>query len=201
MERKTMESDVKIILPRDAEGREIPLDTKVLYSLSGDGHEVDEFIYSPSENIWRVALIKQFVHFYTCDFHLAPVVVLCADGKPVSVGDTVYCDDSPEPLTVKGFAVNECGPVDVKSADGAYYTVSAGRLTHERPDSWEKLLDDLARCAIENDEFNSTACAYMNRGGGMCGGCKFCDDCTRRCSNQMFEDIASRIRMLRGEAE
>ena len=197
---KTMGSNGKITLPRDAEGREIPLDTKVLYSLSGDGHEVDEFIYSPSENIWRVALIKQFVHFYTCDFHLAPVVVLCADGKPVSVGDTVYCDDSPEPLTVKGFAVNECGPVDVKSADGAYYTVSAGRLTHERPDSWEKLLDDLDHAAKGGDV---AECLYMRRDGMevQCPGCRLedveSDDI--ECSYLAYADIAARIRKLRGE--
>lgn len=140
----------QITLPRDAEGRKIPLDTKVLYSLSGEEHKVGEFAYSPSENIWRVALAKQFVHFYTCDMHLAPVVVLCADGKPVRVGDTVYCDDDPEPLTVNNFSVNECDPVGVKSAGGGYYTVSAGRLTHECPDSWEKLLEDLDRC-IEAD--------------------------------------------------
>lgn len=95
-EEKAMGSNGKIALPKDAEGRKIPLDTKVLYSLSGEEHKVDEFTYSPSENIWRVALAKQSMHFYTCDMHLAPVVVLCADGKPVRVGDTVYCDDDPE---------------------------------------------------------------------------------------------------------
>ncbi len=170
-----MGSNGKIALPKDAEGREIPLDTKVLYSLSGEEHKVDEFTYSPSENIWRVALAKQFVHFYTCDMHLAPVVVLCADGKPVCVGDTVYCDGDLEPLTVKSFIVNECGPVDVKSAGGGYYTVPAGRLTHECPDSWEKLLEDLDRC-IEAD-------------------------CISYGTSLVLEYIAARIRKLRGEGE
>ena len=136
---------------------------------------MDEFTYSPSENIWRVALAKQFVHFYTCDMHLAPVVVLCADGKPVCVGDTVYCDGDLEPLTVKSFIVNECGPVDVKSAGGGYYTVPAGRLTHECPDSWEKLLEDLDRC-IEAD-------------------------CISYGTSLVLEYIAARIRKLRGEGE
>ena len=36
---------MSIELPLDAEGREIPLDTKVLYSLSGEEHKVDEFTY------------------------------------------------------------------------------------------------------------------------------------------------------------
>lgn len=190
----------QITLPRDAEGRKIPLDTKVLYSLSGEEHKVDEFTYSPSENIWRVALAKQSMHFYTCDMHLAPVVVLCADGKPVSVGDTVYCDDDPEPLTVNSFSVNECGPVGVKSAGGGYYTVSAGRLTHERPDSWEKLLEDLDRGA---DKSLFAACVYFDRVGHGCSSCpaKERHDNGRDCGQTVMRNIASRIRKLRSEDE
>ena len=198
-----MGSNGKIALPKDAEGRKIPLDTKVLYSLSGEEHKVDEFTYSPSENIWRVALAKQSMHFYTCDMHLAPVVVLCADGKPVRVGDTVYCDDDPEPLTVNGFVVSECGPVDVKSADGGYCTVPAGRLTHECPDSWDKLLDDLDNAAKGGD---NAECCYMRREGievgTQCHGCMLYErekDNFVDCSYLAYADIAARIRKLRGE--
>lgn len=197
-----MGSNGKIALPKDAEGRKIPLDTKVLYSLSGEEHKVDEFTYSPSENIWRVALAKQSMHFYTCDMHLAPVVVLCADGKPVRVGDTVYCDDDPEPLTVNGFVVNECGPVDVKSADGGYCTVPAGRLTHECPDSWEKLLDDLDNASKGGD---NAECLYMRREdievGEQCSGCRLynADDVFSDCSLLAYADIADRIRKLRSD--
>lgn len=199
-----MGSDGKITLPKDAEGRKIPLDTKVLYSLSGEEHKVDEFTYSPSENIWRVALAKQSMHFYTCDMHLAPVVVLCADGKPVRVGDTVYCDDDPEPLTVNGFVVNECGPVDVKSADGGYCTVPAGRLTHECPDSWEKLLDDLDNASKGGD---NAECCYMRREGietgAQCPGCRLyeTEDDFTECSHLAYGDIAARIRKLRSKGD
>lgn len=202
MEEKTMGSNGKISLPKDAEGKEIPLDTKVLYSLSGEEYEVDEFTYSPSENIWRVALAKQFVHFYTCDMHLAPVVVLSADGKPVSIGDTVYCDDDPEPLTVNSLTVSECGPVGVQSAAGANYTVPAGRLTHERP-GWEKLLDDLDNAAKGGD---NAECLYMRREdievGEQCSGCRLYEqgkDKFNECSYLAYADIAARIRKLRGE--
>ena len=201
MEEKTMGSNGKIALPKDAEGRKIPLDTKVLYSLSGEEHKVDEFTYSPSENIWRVALAKQSVHFYTCDMHLAPVVVLCADGKPVRVGDTVYCDDDPEPLTVNSFSVNECGPVGVKSAGGGYYTVPAGRLTHECPDSWEKLLDDLDNAAKGGD---NAECLYMRRDGiePQCPECRLCvDESDLECAYLAYVDIAARIRKLSGEGD
>lgn len=197
-----MGSNRKIALPKDAEGRKIPLDTKVLYSLSGEEHKVDEFTYSPSENIWRVALAKQSMHFFTCDMHLAPVVVLCADGKPVRVGDTVYCDDDPEPLTVNGFVVNECGPVDVKSADGEYCTVPAGRLTHECPDSWEKLLGDLDNASKGG---HNAECLYMRRDGMevQCSGCRLKDveSDGLECSYLAYADIAARIRKLRGEGE
>lgn len=194
-----MGSNGKISLPRDAEGaKEIPLDTRVLYSLSGEEYEVDEFTYSPSENIWRVALAKQFVHFYTCDMHLAPVVVLSADGKPVSIGDTVYCDDDPEPLTVNSLTVSECGPVGVQSAAGANYTVPAGRLTHERP-GWEKLLEDLDNAAKGGD---NAECCYMRREGietgAQCPGCRLyeTEDDFTECSYLAYGDIAARIRKL-----
>ena len=197
-----MGSNVEITLPKDAEGRKIPLDTKVLYSLSGKEHKVDEFTYSPSENIWRVALAKQSMHFYTCDMHLAPVVVLCADGKPVCVGDTVYCDDSPDPLTVNSFTVSECDSVCVQTASDGYYTVPAGRLTHERPDNWEKLLEDLDNAAKGGD---NAECLYMRREdietGEQCSGCRLynADDVFSDCSLLAYADIAARIRKLRGE--
>jgi hypothetical protein len=188
----------QITLPKDAEGREIPLDTKVLYSLSGEEYEVDEFTYSPSENIWGVAFAKQFVHFYTCDMQLAPVVVLSADGKPVSIGDTVYCDDDPEPLTVNSLTVSECGPVGVQSAAGANYTVPAVRLTHERP-GWEKLLEDLDNAAKGGD---NAECLYSRRegvaAGSRCYGCKLYnqDYGSPECEYLAYADIAARIRKL-----
>lgn len=187
-----------IVLPKDAEGREIPLDTTVLYSAGGKEYEIDTFTYSPSENIWRAAFVKGSVKLYTCDLYLTPVVVLCADGKPVDVGDTVYCDDSPEPLTVTSFIVNECGPVSVKSAGGGYYTVPAGRLTHERPDSWEKLEEDLGR-GVTTLSSNDAVCDYFDRGSGY-DRCKGCPAGKRSsCTVAVLEDVAARIRKLRGE--
>lgn len=40
-----MESSEKITLPRDAEGREIPLDTKVLYDANGKKVHITSFTY------------------------------------------------------------------------------------------------------------------------------------------------------------
>ena len=66
--------------------------------------------------------------------------VLDADGAPIEVGDTVYCDDDPRPLRV----IHISDSINVTTIDdhAAYYTVKPPRLTHERPDSWERIEED-----------------------------------------------------------
>lgn len=61
-----------INLPRDAAGREIPLDTKVLYDGDGNAKEVQAFDYSPVESMWRVLLLGDFILFLTYDMYLTP---------------------------------------------------------------------------------------------------------------------------------
>lgn len=47
-------------LPKDAEGREIPLDTALLYGkVSGEEYEVVCFNFSPSMRQWRVELKRR----------------------------------------------------------------------------------------------------------------------------------------------
>lgn len=43
-----------IELPKDAEGREIPLDTKRLYDADGVPVSIRAFRYNPNDRIWRV---------------------------------------------------------------------------------------------------------------------------------------------------
>lgn len=71
-------------------------------------------------------------------------------------------------------------------------------------DSFDNLEEDLDRAVHYDDEeneeeFGSMACAYMNRSGDMCDNCKFFNPYVRDCTNQMLEDIASRIHNLRGD--
>lgn len=61
-----------IELPLDAEGKEIPLDTKVLYDGDGNAKEVQAFDYSPVESMWRVLLLGDFILFLTSDMYLTP---------------------------------------------------------------------------------------------------------------------------------
>ena len=66
-----------------------------------------------------------------------------ADGVPIKVGDTVYGDDDPEQLIVDSFDGPGCVCVTLaKSPNGMLYTIEPSRLTHERPDSWERIEED-----------------------------------------------------------
>ena len=59
-------------LPRDADGRYIPLDTEVLYGTDAREHKVVTFEYEPLDDIWRVSLEGCFVSIYASDMHLTP---------------------------------------------------------------------------------------------------------------------------------
>ena len=71
--------------------------------------------------------------------------VLDADGVPIKVGETVWHEDGTE-LRVLGFKHEEDGEriVSVKFMDGPtnWSEVRSLSLTHERPDSWERLEED-----------------------------------------------------------
>ena len=71
--------------------------------------------------------------------------VLDADGVPIEVGDTVYCDDDPEQLIVDSFDDPGCVCITLaKSPDGILYTIEPSRLSHdEPPDSLERIADEL----------------------------------------------------------
>ena len=131
-----------IELPKDAQGREIPLDTECLYMKDGTKQNVDGFMFCRRDAEWSV------------ETHIA-----------------------------------------IYDTEELYLTP---------PDSWEKLEEDLNR-AVENGDagdeplYQTMACAYMNHGGETCGGCKFWNKYVRNCTNQMLEDVVSRIRRLRGD--
>lgn len=64
-----------IELPKDAEGREIPLDTKVLYDENGNEYEVYCYKYSVRQTIpqrkWEVVMMDCIVHNVS-DLYLTP---------------------------------------------------------------------------------------------------------------------------------
>lgn len=66
---------VNIKLPKDADGREIPLDTKVLYNEDGKEFEVDYFTYSVRQSIpnlkWGIVFMN-CLYDYCHQYYLAP---------------------------------------------------------------------------------------------------------------------------------
>lgn len=50
---------MNIELPKDADGREIPLDTEVLYDKDGHPNDVSYFTYAPRSysSVWSVVLV------------------------------------------------------------------------------------------------------------------------------------------------
>lgn len=63
-----------------------------------------------------------------------------------------------------------------------------------KPDSWEKLLEDLGRCSDVSDY---EECAYFGTDAGSCSSCVAGQEAS--CSKTAMRDIASRIRKLRSE--
>lgn len=130
---------MSIELPKDAEGREIPLDTVALYDDSGNVYSIRRFIY-------------------TNDFDL--------NDKWMNSWYVVTDD----------------------------YKTAKSELMHlTKPDSWEKLEEDLDRCIEE-----SNLCMYYNQNLD-CNNCTISGNESRGCTSIALEDIKKRIRKLRGE--
>lgn len=128
-----------IELPKDAKGREIPLDTVALYDDRGNVYSIRRFIY-------------------TNDFDL--------NDKWMNSWYVVTDD----------------------------YKTAKSELMHlTKPDSWEKLEEDLDRCIEE-----SNLCMYYNQNLD-CNNCTISGNETRGCTSIALEDIKKRIRKLRGE--
>ena len=89
--------------------------------------------------------------------HRAPV--LAADGNPLREGETVYLTDSPTAFVVDDIMTREDGSPVVHLADGAWHRPQD--LTHERPDSWERLEEDARKHRYgywECETFRCCAC-------------------------------------------
>ena len=133
----------QINLPRDAEGREIPLDVEFLYSATGE--QVKPYSFT-------------FRHY-----------------------------------GVFGWEMHIVGAPNLVYDPRSFYLTP--------PDSWEKLEEDLKNAAdAANRSLSASCCTWFN-------GDKGCVDCPadevndETCGSQFINDIAARIRKLRGEGE
>ena len=92
---------------------------------------------------------------------------LDADGAETHVGDTVWDVDGFGPFTVRRLPSNRDMTV-LLERDGTFHYRYAERLTHERPDSWERFEDDCdAISEAEGDEVSLYAALadYCSRRG------------------------------------
>ena len=129
-----------IELPKDAEGRDIPLDTEVLYDKDGERIDISRYQYYP---------------------------------------------------------VVGSGYWNIKSVRNKFYHPSKVHLTP--PDSWGKLLEDLKNAAdAANRSLNASCCTWFNDDKG-CVDCPADEVNDETCGSQFINDIAARIRKLRGE--
>ena len=75
--------------------------------------------------------------------------------------------------------------------------VDTDALYLDKPDSWEKLLEDLERTGT-NRPITLLACEYYRQGFMDC---RKCSAGGKDCNQRMFADIVDRIRKLRGEGD
>lgn len=67
------------------------------------------------------------------------------DGRPIHIGDTVY-DGYDDALTVESMTLSDrYARVKASGKRAVYDGLDPERLTHERPDSWERIADELER--------------------------------------------------------
>lgn len=63
---------MNVELPKDADGREIPLDTKVLYDNEGKRRRVDWYTFYPGKDKWDVIFADSCVLFSPRNLSLTP---------------------------------------------------------------------------------------------------------------------------------
>ena len=115
-----------------------------------------------------------------------PKPVLDRDGVPIEPGDVVWGEDGLSWL-VTGFRWDNGDHVVEATAMGETKQLKPGWLTHEEPESWERLEEDAAKgaCAyFGSSEFSCKECLYFGR--------------EHDCSGLMAMDIVARAKALAG---
>ena len=117
--------------------------------------------------------------------HRAPV--LADDGKPLREGETVWDVESGTEYEVVGIHTDEDSPVRVMRTDGSHLAKATrpSTLTHQRPDSWERLEEDA----------NASTCTYF---GATTKDCEICGHVSWECSYDKDSDLVRRAKKLAG---
>ena len=120
-----------------------------------------------------------------------------ADGEVVPLTTKVVYDDGGEELTVRlicyrqsdgGWVAELCRPC-------AAVMDTLIKFHLRRPDSWEKLEEDIQKVAKTDN-----TCAYYDKVGKPCNGCP-ASDIPDLCSTIMLRDVLRRAKALAGRGE
>ena len=128
----------------DADGVEIRVGDTVYHVKDGS-----EMTVYGIEGEWLVVSVGGRVR-HDVVTHRAPV--LAADGKPLREGETVWNE------TGISFKVTAINPKNnsfeaIRDLDGSKCYLNPRVFSHERPDSWERLWDDIEECAVGYESF------------------------------------------------
>ena len=131
----------------DADGAEIRVGDTVWSTVSGDRQRIEKISQS-CDGIWAVDDDGITSFFEPSQLtHRAPV--LAADGRPLREGETVWKRTNGKRLTVMHLVTSVVGLVGCSDGTEAFgtpviFNYCPSELTHERPDSWERLEEDVA---------------------------------------------------------
>ena len=159
--------------------------------VDGFGGEINEVyitentvgIWSNLENYMRLGIGERVKH-------PAPKV-LDADGVEIKVGDMVYEPNGQSGIVTAVHPSSRC--VDLRQDGCDAYAMDAKRLTHIRPDSWERLEEDAAKGPCEYAEVVKGS-AFSD-----CENCPWWSKCGGRSESElMARDIIRRAKKLAG---
>lgn len=130
--------------------------------------------------------------------HRAPV--LAADGKPLREGEEVYkVGGDGAAYVFDGMSDNVDG-LAMLHHDGKPYIgtgLRVDQLTHEQPDSWERVEADCSKCCIEYCDEHGLLDAACNTAEGDAS-TRHCTDCGDSCEERMARDLVRRAKKLAG---
>lgn len=181
-------TEIHVLKPKvvDADGVEIRAGDEVYIASCGDGPwTVTKIttahawhVYGHSDELGSLDMQPNLLT------HRAPV--LAADGKPLKAGETVYDVEDAKcyPHTVASTELDGLGHVKTTCEEPTPASVSIhpSRLTHEQPDTWERLEHDAEK----------TVCEYF----GANYDCANCPLESARCAEEVKKDIIRRARKL-----
>ena len=164
----------------DADGEEIHVGDTVYHVKDGS-----EMTVYGIEGEWLVVSVGSRARHDTVT-HRAPV--LAVDGKPLREGEHVYHVETGTELVVKELPKpGEYQAVVVFAPPASHLTsFDPDQLTHERPDSWERLEEDA----------DKEACEYFAHMPCGCETSEMLDETVENCNAAKARDLVRRARAL-----